>query len=137
MRLIGSTFAIAALCAAGVMAQSATTTKEKTKIEVKDGKTVTVAGCLERNPDGGYMLTSREGRSSYVLVGHDDLSKHVGHEVEVKGKATDRGDGKLQVESKVGTSGGDKTEAKTTVKGDLGARYLGVKSIKMIAASCT
>ena len=113
-----------------------TTTKTKTKIEVKDGKDITVSGCLERNPGGGYMLTTTQGAMKYALVTDDDLSKHVGHRVEVKGKAADRGDGKVKIESTVG-SGDDKAKAKTEIKGDMsGMHYLGVKSLKMISTSC-
>jgi hypothetical protein len=73
----------------------------------------------------------------YALVTDDDLSKHLGHRVELKGKASDRGDGKVKIESTVGT-GGDKETAKTEVKGgDMsGMHYLGLKSLKMISASC-
>ncbi len=138
MKLISTAFCVAALCAVGLGAQSSTTeTKSKTKIEVKEGKNVTVNGCLERNPGGGYMLTTSRGAMKYALVTDDDLSKHVGHRIEVKGKAADRGDGKVRIESSVGTSGGEKTEAKTEVKGDMaGMHYLGVKSVKMLSSSC-
>jgi hypothetical protein len=45
---------------------------------------------------------------------------------------------KVKIESTVGTSGSDKTESKTEIKSaDMaGMRYLGVKSVKMISASC-
>jgi hypothetical protein len=103
---------------------------------VKDGKDVTVSGCLASNPSGGYMLTSARGDQKYVLVTDDDLSKHIGQRVEVKGKAADRGDGKVKVES-TGTSGSDKTKVTTEMKGDSpDMNYLGVKSVKMISNSC-
>jgi hypothetical protein len=78
---------------------------------------------------------------SYVLVSDDtDLSKHVGHRVQIDGKAADRGDGKIKTETKtkMKVDGDDKeTKAKSEVKGDLaGLPYLGVKSLKMVAASC-
>ena len=79
---------------------------------------------------------------SYMLVSDEDnLSKHVGHRVQIDGKAADRGDGKVQTETKTTMKvdhGDDKeTKAKSEVKGDLdGLPYLGVKSVKMIAASC-
>jgi hypothetical protein len=137
MKLICATFGVAAMCAIGLSAQSGTT-QTKTKVEVKDGKSVKVSGCLERNPGGGYMLTNSEGNMKYALVTDDDLSKHLGHRIEVSGKAADKGDGKVKIDSKVGTSGSDKTETKTEVKGEdmAGLRYLGVKSVKMISASC-
>jgi hypothetical protein len=137
MKLIYATFGMAAVCAVALGAQTGTTTT-KTKVEVKDGKEIKVTGCLERNPGSGYMLTDREGGFKYSLVTNDDLSKHVGHRIEVKGKAADKGDGKVKIESSVGTSGSDKKETTSEVKGTdmAGMRYLGVKSVKMISANC-
>jgi hypothetical protein len=135
MKLICATFGLAAMCAVGLGAQSGTKTT-KTKIDVKDGKEITVSGCLDKNPGGGYMLTTTSGAMKYAVVTDDDLSKHVGHRVELKGKATDRGDGKMKIESTV-KDGDDKSKAKTEVKGDMaGMHYLGLKSLKMISTSC-
>src|SRR5215470_3110596 len=142
MKLIGAAFGIAAMCAVGLGAQQATSTVDaKTKVKVKDGKEIHVTGCVERNPAGpGYLLTDRAtGGLKYMLVTNDDLSKHVGHMVEVKGDASDKGDGKVQTETRAkGTSGGEKTtvETRTEAKGDLAMRYLGMKSLKMISSSC-
>ena len=132
-----SAFGLAAMFAVGLGAQSGTTeTKTKTKIDVKDGKDITVSGCLASNPGGGYMLTTTKGEQKYALVTDDDLSKHIGHRMEIKGKAADRGDGKVTIES-TGTSGSDKTKVKTELKGDSpDMNYLGVKSVKMISKSC-
>ena len=85
--------------------------KTETKLEVKDGKDVTLTGCLERRlrSSGGttqYQLTNVADKKnelhSYLLVGgdDDDLQNHVGHMVEVKGKAADREDGKVKVKTK-------------------------------------
>jgi hypothetical protein len=130
------TVAVAAMFAVGLGAQSGTT-KTKTTVDVKDGKDITIGGCLERNPGGGYVLTTAKGAMKYVVVTDDDLSKHVGHRVELKGKAADRGDGKVKIESKI-ESGDEKTEAKTEIKGSdmSGMHYLGLKSLKMISTSC-
>ncbi|OLE81640.1 MAG: hypothetical protein AUF76_12430 [Acidobacteria bacterium 13_1_20CM_2_65_9] len=145
MKLIGAALGFAAMCAIGAGAQTTTSKVEaKNKIKVKDGKEVTITGCVERNPGGGYMLTdSSTGGMKYALVTDDNLSKHVGHKVEVKGEATDKGDAKMKFESKVkGTTGDDKTkdkakmESKTKAEGDLGLHYLGMKSLKMISTSC-
>jgi Protein of unknown function (DUF5818) len=138
MKIISTACFLAAICAAGLGAQSGTTeTKTKTKVDVKDGKDITISGCLAANPGGGYMLTTRSGDMKYALVTNDDLSKHIGHRMEVKGKAADRGDGKVKVESSVGTTGSEKEKAKTEMKGDMpGMHYLGVKSVKMISNSC-
>jgi len=70
----------------------------------------------------------------YALVGGDDLEKHVGHRIEVKGKATDGHNGKVKIESETRTSGSEPVKEKTELKGDVHA--LGVKSVKMIASSC-
>ena len=136
MKSICAAFGLAAMCAVGLGAQSATT-KTKTKMEVKDGKEITIGGCLEKNPGGGYMLTTTSGAMKYALITDDDLSKHVGHRVEVHGKAADRGDGKVKIESTSG-KGDDKSTAKTEIKGNdmSGMHYLGMKSLKMISTSC-
>jgi hypothetical protein len=142
MKLIGAAFGIAAMCAVAAGAQTTTSKVDaKSKMKVKDGKEISVTGCIERNPAGaGYLLTdSTTGGMKYMLVTNDDLSKHVGHRVEVKGEATDKGDGKVQVDTKAkGTTGDDKTkvETKTQAEGDLAMHYLGMKSIKMISTSC-
>ncbi len=138
MKLIGATFCVAVICAAGLGAQSSTTeTKTKTKIEVTDGKEIRISGCLASNPGGGYMLTTTTGEMKYALVTDDNLAKHVGHRIEVRGKAADRGDGKVKMNSTVSTDGGAKTEVKTELKGDPAEmHYLGVKSIKMLSSHC-
>ena len=140
MKLICAAFGIAAMCAAGAGAQTKTVTDVgQHKIEVKDGKKITVTGCLDRNPGGGYMLTTKEGGMKYDLVTNKDLARHVGQRVAVRGKATDQGDAKLKIESKVGTTGDkDKTDAsaKTEIKGDMGLKYLGVDSVKVLSKSC-
>ena len=104
-RLIpGTTLALA--CGVGLSAQSAKV-KSETEIAVKDGKNVTVTGCVERAASGtGFVLTSAEGKDvesrHYLLVGKDDsMEEHVGHLVEIKGKAADVGnDGKVEVKTK-------------------------------------
>jgi hypothetical protein len=138
MKIISSAFCVAALCVVGLGAQSGTTeTKTKTKVEVKDGKDVTVRGCLAANPAGGYLLTTTNGDMKYALVTNDDLSKDIGHRMEIKGKAADRGDGKVKIESKVGTTGSEPAKTTTEMKGDMsGMHLLGVKSVKMLSSSC-
>jgi len=147
MKLIAAAFCLSAACAIGAAAQT-TEQSSKSKITVKDGKDVTVTGCVEPMASGnGFMLTDAADKSgrvhSYMLVSDDvDLSKHVGHRVEIKGKATDRGgDAKIKTESetKVKTEHGDdkETHGKTELKGDLsGLPFLGVHDVKTIAAAC-
>jgi hypothetical protein len=129
---------LVALGAVGLGAQTAEVTRQ-TKIEVKDGKDVTVTGCLERGANGTYMLTDLAGDRAprYVLVTDKDFSNDLGRRVEVKGTASDLGDGKVKVETKVKTSGGKETEATTESKGTVGGvPYLGVKSMKSFAEVC-
>ena len=125
-------------CGAGVAAQSGTTErKEKTKIEIKGGKDVTVNGCLERS-DGttDYALVDPVGQLKYAVVTDDDLSKYVGKHVRVKGRAADEGDAKVKITHKVEGTSGESREAKIETKGDTVLPYLGLKSIKSIAGSC-
>ena len=125
-------------CTVGLAAQtSKTEQKEKTKIEIKNGKSVTVNGCLERTVGGsGYILTGDGGRLKYAVVTSDDLSKYVGHEVQVKGNAADR-DSTVKIEQKVEGTSGAKTEAKTKTDGDSAdLPYLGLKSVKTIGERC-
>ena len=123
--------------------------KTKTKITVEDGKDVTVVGCVDRSSEGHFRLShgaNKEGTvGSYLLVASgdalDDLKDHLGHRVEIKGKAADKGDGRLKIktESEVRTNDGDrkKRESTTSVEGALdGLPYLGVKSVRMLASVC-
>jgi hypothetical protein len=140
MKLIGATIGVVVLSACGVAGQ---TTKSETKIEVKDGREITTTGCVEHAARNRYLLTSVNGGAlQYVLVGKDDIGKHVGQRVEVSGKATDLGDAKVKIESKSKTEvadGADRKERSTTVEsGDVsGLPLLGVKSIKKLASTCS
>ncbi len=145
---LGSLVAFVILACGFVSAQ-----ESKTKIIVEDGKEITVTGCVRRNADGGLALTSVAGKEgavrSYVLAlldndegdALDDLKDHIGHRVEIAGKAADRGDGKIRVktesERRMEDGGKAKTESTSEVKGDLqGLPYLGVKTSRMIASVC-
>ena len=141
--MLGSALALA--CSVGLAAQTATV-KSETKVDVKNGKEVTVTGCLARSASGtAYLLNNVEGKDvtskSYILVG-DDLDAHIGHFIEIKGKASNIGDdAKVEVKTKTKIERDDaddkKTETKTTMEGDLaGVPYLGVKSVKMIRNTC-
>lgn len=108
-----------------------------------------VTGCVARSSEGEFSLTHAAGKNgplgSYVLVAEggekDALGDHVGHRVEIKGKAADRGDGEVTIktQSEVRSGDGDKKkrESTTRVKGDLdGLPLLGVKSVRMLATVC-
>jgi hypothetical protein len=146
LKLIGMTVCAAAVCLTSLGA-AAGQTETKSTIKIKDGKEVHVTGCVAPTASGaGFVLTNVADKSgamhSYMLVSDDsDLSKHVGHRVQLTGKVTDRGNAKIEMETKTKTKvdhGDDReTHSKSTVEGDVaGMAYLGVKSFKMIAASC-
>ena len=143
MKLIGLASAIVLAGSVVLGAQ----TESKSKITVKEGHDVTATGCIEPNASGtGYMLThvaDKKGEMhDYLLAAsEEDFSKHVGHRVTVEGKVADKGDGKVKVETKTKTKvhdGDDKeTHTKAEMRGDMaGLPFLGVKSMKMIAAAC-
>jgi hypothetical protein len=145
MKLIGAAVALAGFCVFTAAAQEIkTTTKEKTKMEVKEGKRIEVSGCMDRSLEGRYVLTNDVGGLKYLLVTDDDLSKYIGRRVEVKGLATDKGDAKVQIEKTVGSSGevdgkkvdDQKTKTKTEIEGNVGMPYMSVKSIKKLSDSC-
>jgi hypothetical protein len=146
-RLTAAAIGLAGLCVAALAAQSQETqTTTKTKVEIKGGKDVTVIGCVERRPGGDYILTSVRDRgrlepSRYALVTSEDLSRHVGERVEIRGKAVTNGDGKVSIESKTKTEveNGKDQETKTKSEGTSGAldlAFLGVRSVKTLSSSC-
>ena len=125
MKLTSLTCMLALAGAVSVGAQSSESTT-KTKIDVKDGKDMKVTGCVA-SEGAGYVLTNvadKKGtRPDYMLVDDDhDVAKHLGHRVQISGKATDR-DGKIEVETKTKTKvkhGDDQeTSSKSTLKGDM------------------
>lgn len=135
------------LLAASTVGLGAQTSQTDTKstITVKDGKSVTVTGCVIPTSSGtGLMLTNVADKSgalhNYMLVSDDgDLAKHVGHRVRIEGKVTDRGDGKVEIETKTKTKvedGDDREKTRKTEIEGTGPSYLGVRSVKMIAAVC-
>ena len=141
--ILGSALALA--CSVTLGAQTAKV-KSETKVEVKDGKDVTVTGCVSRSASGtSFLLSNVEGGGatrSYILVSDDDLDDHVGHLVEIKGKATNLGDdGEVEVKTKTKIERDDaddkETTSRTKIEGDLeGIPYLGVKRVKTVRNSC-
>ncbi|HEY7285645.1 MAG TPA: hypothetical protein VH497_09390, partial [Vicinamibacterales bacterium] len=119
-------------------------TERKSTIKVKDGESVKVTGCVAPvNGGHGFMLTNVADKTGalrdYILVSDDvDLSKHIGHCVQIEGTATDRKDGKVQTETQTRTKveGGDDKETKHKSEINGPSPYLGVRSLKMIAAAC-
>jgi hypothetical protein len=148
-RLTTVAIALAALCTTGLSAQAQETqTTTKTKVEITGGKDLTVVGCLERRPNSDdYILTEVREKNAieparYSLVTSQDLSKHVGERVEIKGKAVTTGDGKVSIETKTKTevAGSDDQETKSKTEGTTGALdlpLLGVGSLITLSSSCT
>jgi hypothetical protein len=146
-------FGIALAAFVGATTSAQVETKTSTKVKVKDGKEVAMTGCVEvASGPAAYMLTNammdaKKGGAvhNYYLVGDtDSLKNHVGHMVEIKGKAADRGDGKLLVETKTKVerenAEDSKSKGKTEVKGDLNGAalpFVEVDSVKMLRASCS
>ncbi len=145
MKRIACALCVAAVGTIGVAAQTSETTT-KTKITVQDGESVKVTGCVQPAvTGGGFVLTNVADKSgalhNYWLLTDGDMSKHIGHRVQIEGKVTDRGDAKVKIETKTKTevdNGDDReTKTKSEIKGDqVSMPYLGVKDVKMIAASC-
>ena len=143
--ILGTTAALAMVV--GLSAQSSTV-KTETKVDVKDGKDVTVTGCVEPSETGaGYVLTHVEPRrgdplAMFTLVGQESsVGQHLGHLVEIKGKATNVGDdGKVEVttKTKVEREGSDDTvsKSKSEIEGPTAPAYLGVRSVKTLRTSC-
>lgn len=138
---------LATMCVAGLSAQTQETkTTTRTKVETKGGKDVTVSGCIQRGLGGDYTLTGvrssrRSDPTEYALVSSDDLSKHVGHRMQLHGKAVIHGEGKVVVQSTTKTEAdhGKDLESKTKTEGTAGTLdmpVLGVKSMKMLFPSC-
>jgi hypothetical protein len=145
MKRVLEAFCIALVVSVVGLGAQTSQTDTKSTVTVKDGKSVTVTGCIApMNRGTGFMLTNVADKSGalhdYMLVSEDDdLAKHVGHRVRIEGKVTDRGDGKVKIETKTKTKvedGDDKeTKSKSEIEGT-GPSYLGVRSLKMIAAVC-
>lgn len=140
MKLIASAFCLAALCSVGLIAQQSEV-HSKQKVEVKRGRHVDVMGCVAQGADG-YVLNGVNGEEGrrYVLIGKtDDVSKHVGEYVEVTGKAADRGNSKVKVETKDRVDGHEqKSESHVEgTNGTIDIPMLGVDHIRKVRGTCS
>jgi hypothetical protein len=138
-RALATAFAVSAVVGLGAQTSQ---TETRSSVTVKDGTSVKVTGCVAQTPDSKFVLTNVADKTGalhdYMLVSGDNLAEHVGHRVRIEGKVTDRGDGKVEIETKSKTFGhGDdnETKSKSEIEG-VGPAFLGVHSLKMIAASC-
>jgi hypothetical protein len=137
--VLTSLLAIASAATLGAQATETTTT---TNIQMRGGKSVTFKGCVEADPDGGYLLThvvDKDGVSQrYVLVTTNPFfSTHVGQRVQVEGRLGDRKHGHVDVVTDTNTDGA-KSHVETDARHDAeGTRYLGPDHMKTIATSCS
>jgi predicted flavoprotein YhiN len=120
-RLLG--IATVAACAVLLLSAPSTSAAASQKKAKKPG--ISVTGCVQKGADAGtYMLSS--GGKSYELIGAPagvKLADHVGHKVTVTGTS-------------VKPKKAAKIEAKTGTKDEPG-NHLKVRSLKMVAASCS
>jgi hypothetical protein len=128
-------FAVVGTVALGAQSSETTT---KTKIEVEHGKKMNVAGCVEKDSDGAFVLTRVTDKTGalhrYMLVSDDEnFSKAVGHRVQIEGIAADRNHGKVEIKTETKVEGPTKD---TQTKSEGSGPYLGVKHMKMVAGSC-
>lgn len=145
-RIAVLTIGLAAMATMASAQSQGTKTTTETKTEIKGGKDLTVTGCVERGAGTDFLLTGirqNDGRgpTRYSLVTKDDMSKHVGHRVEIHGKAVTESDGTVTVQSKTKTEVGNNPaqETKTTTQGTSGVLaipYLSVGTIEMRSTTC-
>jgi hypothetical protein len=141
MKRLMMTLCCVCAVAAVQAAQTGSMDKDKAKAETtaataaKKGA-VTMTGCVAAGTEPGhYMLTkaAKEGETagattaSYALMG-GELKPHVGHKVEVTGTLDAKGMSKDSMSKD--------TMAKETDKA-MGTSTLHVKSVKMLAATCS
>ena len=145
--MIALAIGLVALGATGATAQSqGTKVTTETKTEIKNGKDLTVTGCLERGPGTDYVLTGirqtdGKGPTRYALITEDNLSTHVGHRVEIHGKTVTDGHGTVSVETKTKTEVGDTPDQKTKTKteatsSELATPFLSVGTIDTRSSTC-
>jgi hypothetical protein len=155
---MAAAFGAATLAAQSTTATSTAQTQDRTMSKSSDGLSVT--GCLQKDATGGFVLSNAQidaadkTSSSYGSTGTtgttgsaaattatamaatwkldgsaSDLEEHVGHKIQVSGKE------KMTKEAPDATTGTTGTTGATAAMDH--SRSLDVKSVKMIAASCS
>ncbi|SRR6266511_3653375 len=159
MRFVTSFVAALMFASFAVNAQD-TTVKSKTKID-DDGKgqKMTYTGCVQTGTEtqtfildkvvpvtttkttevAGTGGTVTSTSTSYILVPGEkvELTKHVGHKVEVTGMMMPEGDSKTTTKTKVEREGAPDTKTKETTKVDSNRPHFRVLSVKQLAEPCT
>ena len=118
-----------AVCAVMILATASPGETAKRKSKKGGGGATHVTGCLQNGTEANtYRLTNVSGGKSYELIGGPakvNLAPHVGHKIEVTGKAVKP--------NKATRAEGVKGAAK---KEERRKRHLRVQSIKMLAPNC-
>jgi hypothetical protein len=120
------------------------------------GDSVTISGCLTAGPDGNFALTAAPDAAvataaramnderethTYVLLGGDNLTQHLGKRVEVVGTIEGKKQ-EMEQNSKKTTEGtpdsrdGDTPTVKTKEEIDLEVRQLRVNTVRDVAPTC-
>jgi hypothetical protein len=120
------------------------------------GDRVTISGCLTASPEGNFALTAAPDAAvataaramnderethTYVLLGGDNLTQHLGKRVEVVGniegkKQEMEQDAKKTTEAAPDSRHGDTPTVKTKEEIDLEVRQLRVSTIRDVAPTC-
>jgi hypothetical protein len=146
--------------AVSVTAQSTTTTpKPSTPSSRSIENELNVVGCVSKTEDGRFTLTNARvepaasatakgsrptepagsgpsGMTTWALEGGADLERHVGHEIQVTGRAQTR-QSAASKPSSTATPSATGTTGSTAAPDEGHARTLEVQSIKMIATKCS
>jgi hypothetical protein len=122
----------------------------------RETKTVTVTGCLTKGPQPNTFLLTKVPDSlvdpvvvrttgvvptvTYQLSGGKDLVVHVGHKIEITGKAPVKPEAAVEVEHaeihRVVPEGQKPTSTEIKEKAAIAVRPLAVESVRAIAPSC-
>ena len=96
------------------------------------GNETAIRGCLNGS-NGNYTVTDSQG-ATYILKGKDsDLSKHVGHNVEVRGMEADAHPSDIKAGE---VTSAPRTTEKTTVAGSPSGQVFNVNHVREISGSC-
>ena len=145
-KIVALTIGLVAMGTLASAQSQGTKTTTVTKTEIKGGQDLTVTGCLERGPGTDFVLsvvrqTGERGPTRYSLVTKNDMSKYVGHRVEIHGKAVTDGQGTVTTQTRTKTEVGNNPDQETKTRtegtsGVLATAFLSVGTIETRASNC-
>ena len=95
----------AVLCAAQEVSNSGAVGQNTTSQSGNPNANQTISGCLSKS-GGNYILTDAQSGTVYTLTGNtDQLSAHIGHQVEITGQPGQSGTANANVNPGSATSG--------------------------------